>query len=64
MKDKTKVIILLIIGIILSILFMIGGAFVIDLTDMHAVGAVILVTGIVFTLFWIVVIAEVWENLR
>lgn len=59
--EKTEIIITIII--VLSILFMIGGALIIDLTDMHVVGIVLLAIGIVIAIFWIAVVAEVLDNL-
>lgn len=62
MKNKKTEIIITII-IVLSILFMIGGALIIDLTGMHVVGIVLLAIGILIAIFWIAVVAEVLDNL-
>jgi hypothetical protein len=62
MENKKTAIIITII-IVLSILFMIGGALIIDLTDMLVVGIVLLAIGIVIAIFWLAVVAEVLDNL-
>lgn len=61
--ENKKIAIIITIIIVLSILFMIGGALIIDLTDMLVVGIVLLAIGIVIAIFWIAVVAEVLDNL-